>query len=103
MDREGYIEAIETYGERLADAADRAGPAAVVPSCPGWTVVDLVRHAVGVCDFWEAVASGAVTDPTTFVARDELAADEAITACRSMIAATAATLRPLPPDAFCWT
>lgn len=42
------IDAIETEGNRLADAADRAGLDAKVPSCPRWRVRDLVRHTGGV-------------------------------------------------------
>src|SRR5215475_12383653 len=36
--------AIERDGELMAVAADRAGPDAAVPSCPGWRVRDLLRH-----------------------------------------------------------
>src|SRR5262245_6184275 len=44
FDVPGYVGALRSQGELLADAAQRAGLAAVVPSCPGWTVRDLLRH-----------------------------------------------------------
>jgi uncharacterized protein (TIGR03083 family) len=42
-----YISALESAGQRLAAAAEAAGPDAAVPSCPGWVVRDLVRHQGG--------------------------------------------------------
>jgi uncharacterized protein (TIGR03083 family) len=39
-----HIEALDRNGKLLADAADRAGLQAKVPSCPGWQVRDLMRH-----------------------------------------------------------
>src|SRR5262245_14048839 len=44
FDVPGYVGALRSQGELLADAAQRAGLAAAVPSCPGWTVRDLLRH-----------------------------------------------------------
>ena len=43
-----HIAHLEQDGIRLADAADAAGPDAAVPSCPQWTVRDLVVHCGGV-------------------------------------------------------
>ncbi|MGW4053358.1 maleylpyruvate isomerase family mycothiol-dependent enzyme [Streptomyces sp. NPDC004779] len=39
-----HIEALETAGVALADAAETAGTDAEVPTCPGWKVRDLLRH-----------------------------------------------------------
>ncbi len=39
-----HIEALRREGGLLADAAGRAGPDAPVPTCPDWTVRDLVGH-----------------------------------------------------------
>jgi uncharacterized protein (TIGR03083 family) len=39
-----HINAIEEQGVALADAAERAGLDAAVPTCPDWLVRDLVRH-----------------------------------------------------------
>ncbi|HEU4842430.1 MAG TPA: maleylpyruvate isomerase N-terminal domain-containing protein, partial [Ilumatobacteraceae bacterium] len=43
-----YTAAIRTDTDLLASAAAEAGWAAPVPTCPGWTVRDLVRHLGGV-------------------------------------------------------
>ena len=44
MDVDRHIVALEAEGRLLAEAADRAGLAAAVPSCPPWQVRDLLRH-----------------------------------------------------------
>lgn len=41
------VEAIRRESDLLVAAAETAGPEATVPSCPGWTVRDLVRHTGG--------------------------------------------------------
>ena len=44
FDVPGYVGALRRQGELLADAAQRAGLAAAVPSCPDWAVRDLLKH-----------------------------------------------------------
>ena len=44
LDVPGYVGALRRQGELLAGAAQRAGLAAGVPSCPGWAVRDLLKH-----------------------------------------------------------
>ncbi|MFI0938148.1 maleylpyruvate isomerase family mycothiol-dependent enzyme [Streptomyces sp. NPDC021020] len=39
-----YVAHLQREGELLADAAAEAGEHAPVPTCPGWTTGDLVRH-----------------------------------------------------------
>jgi len=48
-----HVERIRADGAALRDAAEVAGPDAPVPSCPDWTVRDLVRH-VGMVHRWAA-------------------------------------------------
>jgi uncharacterized protein (TIGR03083 family) len=40
------VTALARESQALAEAAERAGPSAPVPSCPGWTVSDLIVHCV---------------------------------------------------------
>ena len=44
MDSDGYVDAVADSSRRLADAAAAAGVDAPVPTCPGWTVADLLEH-----------------------------------------------------------
>lgn len=51
MELDAYLDAIARESAALADAAAVAGLDARVPSCPGWTVADLVAH-VGEVQQW---------------------------------------------------
>jgi uncharacterized protein (TIGR03083 family) len=57
-----YIQTLALEGSQLATAAARSGLDAPVPSCPGWTVTELLRHLAYVHD-WAAshVSQGLVT------------------------------------------
>lgn len=44
MDAAQYADHIESEGHALVAAASAAGLEAPVPTCPGWTVTDLLRH-----------------------------------------------------------
>jgi uncharacterized protein (TIGR03083 family) len=44
MDLNGYLAVLATEATTLAAAAEEAGLAADVPTCPGWSVADLVLH-----------------------------------------------------------
>lgn len=48
-----YIAQLEREGDLLAEAVVAAGEGAGVPTCPGWTVGDLVRHT-GTFHRWAA-------------------------------------------------
>jgi uncharacterized protein (TIGR03083 family) len=54
MDSDRYLDVLARESEVLADAAEAAGPDAPVPSCPGWTVTDLMAHCAG-GDQWARV------------------------------------------------
>ena len=48
MDITTHIAALRWNGTDLADAAQKAGLDALVPTCPDWRVRDLVAHTGGV-------------------------------------------------------
>jgi len=48
MDTTRLIDVLREEGTRLADTAARLPLDAAVPTCPGWTVRDLIRHLGGV-------------------------------------------------------
>src|SRR5581483_2734875 len=55
--------AIVEHTRRLAESAAAAGPDAVVPTTPQWTITDLVRH-VGQTQHWVAeIIERRITDP----------------------------------------
>jgi uncharacterized protein (TIGR03083 family) len=55
LDLNGYLAVLATEATALADAAQEAGLDAAVPTCPGWTVTDLVLH-VGEVHRWATAA-----------------------------------------------
>jgi len=103
MDPNRYLEAIHTHGSRLADGAEAAGLDAVVPSCPGWTVTDLVGHVDTVCQFWAAIASGALADPADFVPRPDGPPAGVVDGFRAEVDSLVGVLAPLDPAQPCWT
>ncbi|MEV4612750.1 maleylpyruvate isomerase family mycothiol-dependent enzyme [Kitasatospora sp. NPDC049258] len=62
MNRSDHVSALRSEGARLAAAA--AGPLdRPVPTCPGWTVADLLFHTGEVFGFWRRIADGELTGP----------------------------------------
>ena len=61
MDLNGYLAILASEANALASAAEEAGLDAPVPTCPGWTVRDLVLH-LGEVHRWAtaAITSGAM-------------------------------------------
>lgn len=57
MDRTAHLAALRTEAATLLDAAERAGWEGGVPSCPDWSVRDLVVHLGGV-HRWAAAIVG---------------------------------------------
>jgi uncharacterized protein (TIGR03083 family) len=57
-----HINCLERQGKLLAAAAEQAGLDAIVPSCPGWRVRDLLRH-IGYVHRWATgYVAGQLTD-----------------------------------------
>ena len=107
FDVPGYVGGLRRQGEMLASAAQRAGLATAVPSCPGWAVRDLLRHT-GYVHRW---ATGFVAEGLT---RPGGASEEEILSqgpadaqlpgwfCEGH-AALVRALDAAPPDLECWT
>ncbi|GGS21917.1 maleylpyruvate isomerase family mycothiol-dependent enzyme [Actinokineospora fastidiosa] len=47
MDHAAYIDQIRLHCAAMRAAAEKAGPDAPVPTCPDWTVRDLIAHVAG--------------------------------------------------------
>ena len=70
MELDGYLPVLEKTDARFADAAAEAvlahGWRAVVPSCPGWRLNDLVAHLAEVQHFWAWVVRTRAPDPSAY-------------------------------------
>jgi uncharacterized protein (TIGR03083 family) len=102
-----HIEALVAAGEGMAHAAERAGPDAPVPTCPGWVVRDLVQHTSGVHRWATRYVRDAEREPID----DDLekvsggwpADGDLVDWFRDGHAALVAALRSAPPDLECFT
>jgi uncharacterized protein (TIGR03083 family) len=90
---------VATAAERFAGALAEADPTAVVPACPGWTVLDLVAH-LGNVHTWAAAiveSGGPVEEPQQQPGDVRLDAWYAARASHLLGVLTASD-----PDAPCW-
>ena len=103
MDTARHIEMLEreshAFGRMIVDA-DIAAP---VPSCPGWTIADLVWHLTSVQHFWGAIAENLLEDPSEVSEADRV--DDALLAIAFQSAShrLIEAVRRHPPTARCWT
>lgn len=101
------IDALEREGVALAGASEKAGLDAAVPTCPEWTVRDLVRHT-GYVHRWAAsyVRDARVTmlgDDEEEAVVGQMPDDGALLQWfREGHSALVATLRAAPADLTCW-
>jgi uncharacterized protein (TIGR03083 family) len=95
-----HLEGLRSAMVALVRYADRAGPDAAVPTCPGWTVLDLVAHQ-GMVHRW---ATGLVrgewqldTDVEAF-SRDGRDAEDPLEWLRDGVVELVSTLTRAPAD-----
>jgi uncharacterized protein (TIGR03083 family) len=94
---------IEADTFALAEAAD-GRLTEQVPSCPGWTVADLVWHLAEVHAWWGALVAGLVQDPADVPDPVRPADDaELAPALRAGARRLVATLRAAEPQQRVWT
>jgi uncharacterized protein (TIGR03083 family) len=58
-----YLAAIRSESAAFYDSAADADPSARVPSCPDWSIAELVWHLAEVHWFWATVAERTIIDP----------------------------------------
>jgi uncharacterized protein (TIGR03083 family) len=99
-----WTEVIENYSDDIAIRAATADLSLPVPSCPEWTLGDLVAHLGRVHRFWAANVlardAGARTVPD---ATEDPTDDVVVEWFRAGTASLASALREVGDDAPCWT
>jgi uncharacterized protein (TIGR03083 family) len=99
-----YLDVIARESAVLADAIERAGLDAAVPSCPGWTTADLAEHLGNVQRWVTRMVDARATariDRTTMT--ETPAPDDLLAWLRGASADLVATLGRADPDAEMWT
>ncbi len=106
MDRDDYISALDHEGDLFTAAIDAAGPDAPLPTCPEWTIRDLVHHQGEVHRWAETVVRGAIAKPSA-IPDDflgELPADADLTRWFQVgLIRLRTTLANADPDLECFT
>jgi uncharacterized protein (TIGR03083 family) len=100
-----WLAALRADSPALQDAVAQAGPDAPVPSCPDWSVADLVEHLT-VLLRWvrETTPRGVTTRPETGLAATSArpAWDDALDGLRRELTGTIETLEALDADFPAW-
>ncbi|UNB50892.1 maleylpyruvate isomerase family mycothiol-dependent enzyme [Mycolicibacterium sp. YH-1] len=97
-----HIVALRRDGDRIAHGAEGRLDCSV-PSCPGWSVADLVWHVGVVHMFWRMVASNALAGPEAWTEPDRPESADLLSWFRNGVELTATGLAELAPDARAWT
>ena len=99
-----WLAALRADGPALQEAVVEAGPEAVVPSCPGWTVADLTEHLTSLLHWVRETAPRGVTDrPDPRVPPETRAPwPEALEGLRRELIGTIETLEALEADLPAW-
>lgn len=98
-----HIEALDESGRALADAAAGAGVDAVVPTCPGWQVRDLLRHTSMVHRWATRFVAEGHTSYQPDGGETRLDGEELLGYFREGHAALVDALAKAPADLECWT
>jgi len=104
MDAHEHIDVIRTESAGLVAAAERAGLTASVPSCPDWTVADLLGH-IGTVQRWSAGIVERRATTRDYPADVGMPADPSALAewVRAGSAHLVAVCAATPPGAALWT
>ncbi len=107
MELDEYHPALQRANARFADAAAAAvlerGWSAGVPSCPGWTVSDLVWHLAGVQHFWAWIVRTRTPDPTGYPEPTRRPDDELLAWSMAQSAELETVLAGADPRERVWT
>jgi uncharacterized protein (TIGR03083 family) len=106
VDFDERLAILRREGELLASAAERAGLDAAVPTCPGWSVRDLVRHVGGIHRWAAGIVGEALArpfDPFPELEKAWPADGELLDWFRAGHARLIEILRAAPVDLECFT
>jgi uncharacterized protein (TIGR03083 family) len=103
MDPADLIRAIRRDGDAFVDACLAAGLPTPVPSCPGWTVADLLWHLGEVHAFWRTVVADGLTSWEAYERPARPADADLAALVRAGVGTVAEVLAAADPAAANWT
>ncbi|MEV5611262.1 maleylpyruvate isomerase family mycothiol-dependent enzyme [Streptomyces sp. NPDC052225] len=98
-----HIETVDTEGRLLADAAEKAGVDAKVPTCPDWQVRDLLRHQGAVHRWAAAHIAERAAQRLPLTEPSDLDGDELLAWFREGHRHLVDTLTNADPELECWS
>jgi len=98
-----FLHFLSTESARISDCARNGDLQSVVPSCPGWTLGDLVWHLAEVQNFWATIAGDLLLDPASVVAPVRPADDDLVALFDETSARLVEAVTRHPAEARCWT
>ncbi|MFI6446755.1 maleylpyruvate isomerase family mycothiol-dependent enzyme [Kitasatospora sp. NPDC050543] len=102
MDKTDYVSALRRDAARMV-ACSAGNLGARVPSCPEWTVADLLWHTGEVQRFWTRIANGELSGPEAYVEPERPADGELAGWFAEGAELCAATLEGLDPALPRWS
>jgi uncharacterized protein (TIGR03083 family) len=103
VDTEGFLAALRRDGEAFDVAASVVAPETSVPSCPGWTVADLVWHLSGAHGFWTGIVEQRRIETPEFGRRDRPADGDLLDVYRAGLGRLVEVLAAVDPATPVWT
>ncbi len=97
------LTAITTESTRIADLAAVSNPLSAVPSCPGWTLADLIWHVAEVQYFWASIVSDLLQKPDRVPQLKRPADAELQSLLIEQTERLTTALAAHPPDTECWS
>jgi uncharacterized protein (TIGR03083 family) len=103
VDTPTFVALVRDQSRRLLDVLDGVDLVAPVPSCPGWSVADLLSHLAEVQDAWAQVAGQLLQDPEDIVELPRPSDEELRATLPDRTAALVAALSSRSPPDRCWS
>ena len=75
---EDHLDHLKRYSGMFLELARSSDMEAAVPSCPGWSIADLVHHLAEVQHFWGSIVEGRLDDPGGVEPKDRPANEELV-------------------------
>lgn len=108
MDTDDYAGHLESEGRALLVSARMAGPNAPVPTCPGWTVTELLRHVSYIHRWAARYLAEELTEMQAPVTEVDIVTagptgEDLFSYYEEGLGNLVTTIRDSSPDLTCWT
>ena len=98
-----HLTVLRRESERFAACGRRGDLGAAVPSCPDWTLADLIWHLTEVQHFWGSIVADLLTDPAGVPPLDRPPDGDLVQLFGERSRRLRDALATRPADAECWS